>query len=213
MPSKKNLLKNVKLYLILDREVCDYPRLFEILQQALAAGVDIVQLRDKKGSAQEILKFSKSARELIKGKIPYIINDRVDLSLVSGATGVHVGQDDIPVRTARKILGTKAVLGASCQTFAQAKKAQSEGADYIGFGSVFKTLTKPQRHPMDLELLRKVMTEIKIPVFAIGGITVENLEQLCSLGVQRVAVCRDICLAKDIGRAVQQLRRVLDNAG
>ena len=203
---KKNSLKNARLYLILDTEVCDYSRLFEILKDSLRSGVDIVQLRDKRGSAKDILQFSLAAAKLINGRIPYVINDRVDLALISGCAGVHLGQEDIPLRTARKILGSRTLIGVSCQNLEQARKAQSEGADYVGFGSVFKTLTKPQRQPMELSLLNKVGSSVKIPVFAIGGINAQNAKGLRMRGVERIAVCRDICLAKDVSAAVRDLQ-------
>lgn len=209
MPQKKKLLENAKLYLILDREVNAYPRLFEILQQSVQGGVDMVQLRDKKGSAKDILEFSREARRFLRGRIPYIINDRVDLALIARADGVHLGQDDIPIPLARKMLGSRAMIGISCQTVVQVRKAQQAGADYIGFGSIFKTLTKPQRRPMDARLLKRVLKEGKLPVFAIGGITLQNLSQLQANGVDRAAVCRDICLAKNVRGAAQRLKDIL----
>ena len=171
-------LNNAKLYLILDREVNTYKQLFDIAKKAIPAGVDIIQLRDKRGSAEEILSFSKRILNIIKGQIPYIINDRVDLAMISCSSGVHLGQEDIPFLAARKLIGKKALIGVSCQTLAHAQKAQKDGADYIGFGSVFKTMTKPDRQPLNLEILKQVFKEIKIPVFAIGGINLKNVDQI-----------------------------------
>lgn len=211
MRLKKISLKDRKLYLILDTDVCDYRRLLTVLKAAVVSGVDIVQLRDKKGQARDILEFSAAALEITKHKIPYIVNDRIDLALASGADGVHVGQDDIPVPVARKFAGKNLIIGTSCQTWAQAVQAQKEGADYIGFGSVFKTLTKPDRKPMDLKLLQNVIQHVKIPAFLIGGISMANLGQLIFWGAERVAVCRDICLAKNVARRVQDIRGQLGN--
>jgi len=206
---KEKLFKNSNFYLILDREVNSYPQLFNIAVTAVKNGVGIIQLRDKKGSADEILKFSAKIKKATGKRALYIVNDRVDLSLVSCADGVHLGQDDLPIFVARKILGKKAVIGVSCQTLAQAITAQKEGADYIGFGSVFKTKTKPQRSPMDLKLLRRVVRGVQIPVFAIGGIDLNNIAVLSRLGVRRVAVCRAICCARNVAEAASSFKRAL----
>lgn len=211
MRSKKMYLNGSKLYLILDRQVNSYERLFEIAQQTIPAGVDIIQLRDKNGSAKEILSFSKRILKLTKNRVPYIINDRIDLAITGQACGVHLGQDDVPLKVARRLIGNRAVIGVSCQTFPQAQKAMKEGADYIGFGSVFKTLTKPSRSPMDGKLLVQIITNIKIPVFAIGGIDLTNIAQLNEIGVHRVAVCRAICESKNCERTVKNFKHALES--
>jgi thiamine-phosphate diphosphorylase len=209
MRSRKILLKNSKLYLVLDTNVADYGRLFDILKEALKGGVDIVQLRDKKGEPAEMIDFTRRARKFLAGRAPFIVNDRVDVALVAGACGVHLGQEDLPLRTARRLLGPKVLIGVSCQTLAHAKKAQAQGADYIGFGSVFKTFTKPERSTMDLHLLSRVTREIKIPVFAIGGINEHNIARLTERGIKRVALTRAICKAKKPKVSAQHLKRIL----
>jgi len=203
-------LNDAKLYLILDRQVSSYERLFEIAQQAIPAGVNIIQLRDKSGSAKEILNFSKRILKLTSNRALYIINDRIDLAITSGACGVHLGQDDVPVKLARRMIGPNALIGVSCQTLTHAQRALEEGADYIGFGSVFKTLTKPNRHPMDIKLLKRIIKKITIPVFAIGGIDLKNAVQLKGIGVQRIAVCRAICKARNLGRAVKNFKAAIE---
>lgn len=203
------LLRDSNLYLILDREVNGYDELFEIARQAFAGGVRVMQLRDKKGLAKDIVQFSKKILKFFKNRIVYIVNDRVDLALAAGAHGVHLGQDDLSIAAARKMVGQKAVIGASCQSFSHAKKAEVQGADYIGFGSVFKTLTKPGRRPTDLSILSEAVREIGIPVFAIGGINLDNVRKLNARGVQRVAVCRAICNAGDVKRATKSFIDIL----
>lgn len=210
MRSRKRLSPTCRLYLILDTQVADYTKLFEIAKQAVQHGIDILQLRDKNGTVKDIMQFSRKILTLTKKRIPYILNDRVDLAMACGASGVHLGQDDIPVDKARKIMGAKYIIGASCQSLSHARQAQSLGADYIGFGSVFKTQTKPQRHPMELSLLTKVVRQINIPVFAIGGITFGNCSAVLTAGVKRVAVCRDVCLANNAGLAVKNLQLKLN---
>jgi len=202
-------LKSRRLYLILDTDVCDGEQLFRILKQAVRNGVDIVQLRSKKGTSREILRFVERSLHYLKGQVPFIVNDRLDLALAAGADGVHLGQDDLPVRLARQIVGPRFLIGASCQTVAQARQAQREGADYVGFGSVFKTLTKPERSPMNLLLLKRAISSVHIPIFPIGGIQLENIKQVTDFGVTRVAVTRALCLAEDVVRASQLFSQAL----
>ena len=212
MTSKKTRLNACKLYLILDAQVCDYKRLWSVLESGVNNGVDIVQLRDKLGTVQNALAFMMRAKRYLKGRVPFIVNDRADLACMAGASGVHVGQDDLPVAAARQICGRSALIGKSCQTLEHLRKACREGADYAGFGSVFKTQTKPNRLPMDLDLLQNVAVYAasrKIPVFAIGGITKENIACVSACGITRVAVCREILLAKDPARASRELKTLL----
>lgn len=191
--------------MILDREVNDYGRLLEIARESLP-GVGIVQLRDKKGCARDVLSFARKILKVFRGRIPFIVNDRVDLAMSSGADGVHLGQEDMPLKEARRIMGDQAIIGISCQTYAHARRAERDGADYIGFGSVFRTLTKPGRSPMDLELLRRVVRDIQIPVFAIGGITPDCMAGLRDLGVERFAVCRAVCEAGNIQKTIREMK-------
>ena len=209
MLSKSKCLRESKLYLILDAQVNSHSELLDILKKSVQGGVDIVQLRDKCGSARDILDFSRKALKITAGKVPYIINDRVDLAIMADADGVHLGQEDIPIALARRMMKPDAIIGVSCQTLAQAKAAQNDGADYIGFGSVFKTQTKPGRSAMDLKLLASVARKVSIPMFAIGGISRANIETLLPLGVSRVAICRDICESKDVKNAVQETKKIL----
>ena len=205
-------LNACKLYLILDTQVCDYKRLWSVLQSGVNNGVDIVQLRDKLGTVQNALSFVLRAQCYLKGRIPFIVNDRADLAVIAGASGVHVGQDDLSISDARRIGGRSMRVGRSCQTLAHLRAAVREGADYVGFGSVFTTQTKPDRLPMDLEVLRKAAlyaAKVKVPLFAIGGITHENVARVRGCGVTRVAVCREVLLAQDPGRSSRELKRAL----
>jgi thiamine-phosphate pyrophosphorylase len=213
MNLKRKRLAASRLYLILDAGVCSYDQLFDVLKQVVPAGVDIVQLRDKLGCPRDVLAFTKKALSWLKGRVPFIVNDRVDLARISGADGVHLGQDDIPLGAARKILGVRAIIGVSCQGKDHICKAFSGGADYAGFGSVFKTLTKPDRMPMDQGLLAEcaLLAERKeFPLFAIGGITAGTAGLVAGQGVRRVAVCRDILLAKDPRQTAETIRRELE---
>ncbi len=186
-----------------------YDKLFGILKQSASAGLDLVQLRDKKACAKDTVAFAGRVLSFLKRKIPLIINDRPDIAFTVGAAGVHLGQDDLPLKPVRRMLGKGFLIGVSCQTLAHALKAEEEGADYIGFGSVHKTLTKPGRRPMDPKLLEKVYKGIKVPIFAIGGISTENVGELTARGIDRVAVCRDICLSSQVANKTKQFKKIL----
>ena len=207
MPLKRKLLHKAVLYLILDRQVNDDGRLFEITRGSIRHGVDIIQLRDKLGTARDTLKCFKGILRAVNGRVPVIMNDRVDLAIAAGADGVHLGQEDIPIKDARRMIGPKAVIGVSCQSCEHARQAQRDGADYIGFGSVFKTLTKPERNPMNLDLFKKAVREISIPIFAVGGIASRNISALRAVGVKHFAVCRAVCTASNIGEAVSEIKK------
>ncbi len=209
MLSNKKRLNNAKLYLILDAQVLDYQKLLTLLKESVRFGVDVVQLRDKFGSAKDILLFCHKALKITRHQIPFILNDRVDLAQIAKVDGVHLGQDDISCKDARRMLGSKAIIGVSCQKCPQVVKALRDGADYVGFGSVFKTLTKPDRLPMDLKLLQAVLKKDHLPVFAIGGVNLGNVAYLKELGVSRIAVCRDILLAKNVSQTVDQYKELL----
>ena len=209
MTLKKRPWQRSSLYLILDAQVCDHARLWDVLQAGVNNGVDIVQLRDKLGTVLKSVAFIRRAQCYLKGRVPFIVNDRADIAVASGASGVHVGQDDLPVAVARAIVGRKVIVGKSCQTLAHLAQAQRDGADYAGFGSVFKTLTKPGRSAMDLQLLAEAVRRAKIPVFFIGGITRSNIPLVRAHGVTRVAVCREILLARHPARVAKELKRAL----
>lgn len=209
MISRSERLNNSRLYVILDAQVADYNELFRVVENCVSCGVDIVQLRDKTGETGNVLNFSKDIVKYLKKKILFIVNDSVKIALESGADGVHLGQSDGSVADARKEIGKNFLIGRSCQTLEQAMIAQDEGADYIGFGSVFKTLTKPERIPMDLSLLETVLRKIRIPVFPIGGIDLENIEQVISRGAGRVAVCRALCESARFARDAREFHEKL----
>ncbi|MBF0330615.1 MAG: thiamine phosphate synthase [Candidatus Omnitrophica bacterium] len=202
-------MQDSRLYLILDAQVCDHQRLWEVLKAGVNNGVDIVQLRDKLGTASKLVDFVKRAQAYLKGRVPFIVNDRADVALAAGASGVHVGQDDLAVSVVRKICGKGSFVGKSCQSIEHLLGAQTEGADYIGFGSVFKTKTKPGRRPMDIDLLYEVVKCSRVPVFAIGGITIKNIGAVRACGISRIAVCREILLSPDPGKSAASLKKTL----
>ncbi|MFT5387843.1 MAG: thiamine-phosphate pyrophosphorylase [Candidatus Omnitrophota bacterium] len=205
MHSNKELLQKAKLYLILDASVNNNDAILKVAEEAIVAGVDIIQIRAKGLPAKYVLDLSVKIKPILRDAI-LIINDRVDLTLLTDAHGVHVGQDDIPLQKAREFVG-RHMVGVSCQTLKQAQLAQEQGADYIGFGSIFKTKTKPERSPMNLDVLKEVIKNINIPVFPIGGIDLKNIAVLHDLGVRRFAVCRSISEASNIKETVKAFRK------
>ena len=206
MNAMTDLLSQARLYCVLDAQVAGYDQLFEILERSAGCGVDIFQIRDKQGSDRDIMEFTRRAVKYLNGKALFIVNDRVDLALNAQADGVHIGQHDDALKDVRCAAGSDLIVGVSCQTIPQAREAWSRGADYIGFGSVFKTQTKPGRDPMNLEMLAGVLQEAPVPVFAIGGITAERCDLLKRYGVTRVAVTRAVCCADDVCAAARTLK-------
>ncbi len=207
---KKKRLAGCRLYLILDAQVLKYKDLLAVTKKAVQAGVDIVQLRDKTGKAHEILRYARMIRKIAGKETLFIVNDRVDIAFLCGADGVHLGQDDLSAEDARKILGNGMIIGRSCQTLQHLRRAEGEGADYVGFGSVFATQTKPGRKPMDLGLLEKAVRMARVPLFVIGGITRKNMAIVTARGARRVAVCRDILLDGNAVGAVGELRSAIE---
>lgn len=197
MKSRKSLLKRSILYLILDR-----PGFTKVSLN----GIGVLQLRDKVSDKSHVLNLAiKLVKHLSKTKTLFIVNDYIDVALISGADGVHLGQADFPLKQARKILGKDRIIGISCHNLQQALKAQKEGADYIGIGPIYETATKPGYKPIGLNPLRQLKDKIKIPYFAIGNIHEGNIKEITATGARRIAVCRAILKADDPNRAVSQL--------
>jgi thiamine-phosphate pyrophosphorylase len=149
---------------------------------------------------------------LLNSKSIFIINDYIDIAKILDADGIHLGQDDISIGIARKILGKGKIIGISCHNLEQALRAQEKGADYISIGPVFPTSTKPNAKPISLRLIKKISRKIKIPFFAIGGINENNIIEVLSRGAKRVAVCRAVCQAKDIPITIKKLSEAIPRA-
>ena len=207
MTLKKKLSSASRLYLILDKDACAGNDLKKILIQAIAGGIDIVQLRDKSSPTKDTIRLGAKLLEICrKAGIPLIINDRLDVALAIDADGLHVGQDDLPVRCARKILGRQKIIGISCHSIKDVIAAQKEKCDYLGFGPVFKTLTKPWAHATGIKALRKALLISKKPIFAIGGITEKKLGDFVGCKPLRIAVIREICLARNPKETAKRLK-------
>ncbi len=183
------------------------------IEEALAAGVDYLQLREKDLSSAEYLRNAKAVKALcLNYRTPLIINDRIDIALLCGADGVHLGQTDVPVSDARRLLGESRIIGATAKTPEQARRAQQEGADYLGSGAFFTTSTKPDAAPLPEPVYLEILRSVSIPDLAIGGITPENCSLPLSLGADGLAVSAGILKADSIADAVRAFRRKLEKA-
>ena len=180
--------------------------LIEVMEAAIRGGADIVQLRDKETPPEELLGKARALRELTRRYgVPFIVNDYPELALEAEADGVHLGQEDMPIAEARRLLGEDKIIGISTHTIGQAREAVRAGADYIGVGPVYPTPTKPGRAAAGLEFVRQAAAEIAIPWVAIGGITAENSHLARQHGADGVAVISAITESADIGQTVKLL--------
>jgi thiamine-phosphate pyrophosphorylase len=185
--------------------------LVKAVQNISAAGDAIIQLRDKRSSKSDILKTALALKKALRfSKSVFIVNDHVDIARLVDADGVHLGQSDLPLEAARKLLGEDKIIGISCTNLREARLARDQGADYLGVGAVFPTRTKPESAPLGLELIKAVTKKINIPVFAIGGINEINIKEVLSLGVQGVAISSAICSASDKVLATRRFLNILN---
>ncbi len=177
---------------ITDRAHSSIP-LYKIAEIVLRAGVRFVQYREKNRTRREIYEEALILRDLTRRhEAALIINDHADIALAVGAEGVHLGQEDLPLKEARKIMGKK-IIGISTHDQAQAKEAEESGADYIGFGPLFETRTKDAGIPKGVEALRLTVETVGIPVVAIGGINMDNIESVLATGAAAVAMAAGFC--------------------
>lgn len=207
--SSRARLETCRLYLLAGERDC--PQGFErTIREAVAGGVDIVQLREKGGDDAQLLRRARQAREWTRAAgALLIVNDRPDVAVLADADGVHVGQEDLSCREARRIVGGERLVGVSTHSIEQARQAVLEGADYLGVGPVFPSETKEFANLAGPEFVREVAVEISLPWFAIGGISESNMPDLLAAGASRVAVSRAICGANEIRTAAEALSAAL----
>lgn len=201
-------LERALLYLILPCSVGARPAQ-EIAAAAIAGGVDVVQLRDKRASDSQVVASARALRAL-SGSALVIVNDRPDLARAAGADGVHLGQDDLAVDEARRIVGPGALVGISTHLPAQIAAAGASEADYLGVGPVYETPTKPGVEAVGLELVRCAAAIAAKPFFAIGGIDAARAPEVAAAGARRIAVVRAICDAEDPEAAARGLRTAVE---
>ena len=204
----EEILKENDLYFITDQK----ENLFEILEEILIAGVRIIQLRFKSGTDKDHLREAIKIKNLCKRyNSLFIVNDRVDIAIASNADGVHLGQDDLDLKTARKLLGYSKIIGISANNEIDISNAIKEGCDYIGIGPVFETTTKKNKKPIGIEKIKTLTKDLNIPWFAIGGIKANNISYLKSNGSKKVALVSQLMNAEDPKREAIMILKELSH--
>lgn len=195
------------VYLVTDRPLCLGRPLTSVVADAVRAGVACVQLREKTASTREFLTQALTLKQVLASTgIPLIINDRVDIALAAGAHGVHLGQTDMPYETARKLLGPRAVIGLSVETWADVTAAQDLDVDYLGVSPIFATPTKTDtKAAWGLDGLARVRAYSRHPLVAIGGLNEANAREIIAAGADAVAVVSAVCSADDPYTATRDL--------
>ncbi len=203
------------LYVITDRHIAQSRPLSAIVEAAIAGGASAVQLREKVATTREMIELGHALHSITKAaNIPLIVNDRVDVALAIDAEGVHVGQKDMPARLARQLLGPTKILGVSVTTPTEAHQAEVEGADYIGAGDIFGTLSKVDAGvPIGIHTLTAIVQAVSIPTVGIGGITAQNAIQVIRAGASGIAVISAVMGAANIEQTARQLRTIICSSG
>lgn len=204
--TKQEIKEAMCLYAVTDSMWLKKRTLPEVVEEALKGGATFMQIREKELPYNDFVKLAKDVKAVTdRYHVPYVIDDDVEIAKEIDADGVHIGQSDKDLIEARNILGPDKIIGVSAQTVEQAVKAEKNGADYLGVGSIFITSTKLDAQAVSLETLRAICEAVSIPVVAIGGIKTDNLLQLKGTGVDGVAVVSGIFAAEDIRRSTEAL--------
>lgn len=178
----------------------------QVVEEAIKAGVTLVQYRDKTATSRDAYALALKLKAITdRYAVPLIIDDRVDLALAVDAAGVHIGDDELPVDVVRKLIGSNKILGVSAKTIDRAKEAYQQGADYLGVGAIFPTTTKDSSL-VTKETLRTITSKVPIPIVAIGGIHLDNMDELKDTGIAGISVVSEIMLADSVPDRVRQLR-------
>ena len=205
-----NPLSRCFLYGIVDLGYVTPENVAPITARLLEGGVDILQLRAKNRPKTKIVRYAEAMLGLtIAAGVPLILNDYPDLLNEVEANGCHVGQEDFGVMEARELAGRDCVIGKSTHTLAQAHAAEREGADYLGFGPLFPTGTKPTAKAIGLTAIRTLHEQVNLPIFCIGGVKLENLKEILRAGAQRVCIVSDLLLALDVAKRTGEVKSVL----
>lgn len=199
-------MRDFQLYVITDERFHPGRDLFKVMEEAIIGGADIIQLRDKYSNKREVLKKARVLRRLtIQHDVLFIVNDHIDVAMAVNADGIHLGQNDLPLEEARRIIGNEKIIGISTHSLEQAKKAEDGGADYIGVGPVFSTGTKEDVvDPVTTRYVREAAETVGIPFVAIGGIKLHNVDQVLEAGAKRVCVVSEIVGSADVRGTCQK---------
>ncbi|WP_458403342.1 thiamine phosphate synthase [Methanobrevibacter sp.] len=202
---------DLSLYLVTDNSD-DEEKFLNTIEEAIKGGVSVVQIREKTADTLDFYNLALKVKEITtKYNVPLIINDRVDVALAIDADGVHVGQSDMPCDVTRKLIGEDKVLGVSAATIEEAKKAQNDGADYLGTGAVFPTQTKDDAPKTTKEELKEIVESVDIPVVAIGGITLENAHELTDTGIAGLSVVSAIMSSDNPKKSSEELLNIFNS--
>ena len=202
---------DLSLYLVTDKSD-DVDKFLKTIEEAIKGGVSVVQIREKTADTLDFYNLALKVKEITtQYNIPLIINDRVDVALAIDADGIHVGQSDMPCDVTRKLVGQDKIVGVSAATVEEAKKAEKDGADYIGAGAVFPTATKDDAPKITKEDLKEVVESVNIPVVAIGGITLENASQLKDSGIKGLSVVSAIMSSDDPKKSAEELLNIFNS--
>ena len=202
----------LRLYLVTNRYQDSLENFLKKVETACRSGVTIIQLREKNLTTNQYYQLAKQVKEITDAyQVPLIIDDRLDICLAVDAAGLHIGDDELPVSVARKVLGPEKILGVTAKTVKRALEAETSGADYLGTGAIFPTITKENAPITLISTLKTICQTVAIPVVAIGGLTSENIDQLAETGIAGVAVVRDLMQAEDIEAKTQAFLTKLDD--
>ena len=202
---------DLSLYLVTDNSD-DVEKFLNTIEEAIKGGTTVVQIREKTADTLDFYNLALKVKEITeKYNVPLIINDRVDVALAVDADGVHVGQSDMPCDVTRKLIGEDKILGVSAATIEEAKKAQKDGADYIGTGAVFPTQTKDDAPKVTKKELKEIVESIEIPVVAIGGITLENAHELNDTGIAGLSVVSAIMSSENPKKSSEELLNIFNS--
>jgi thiamine-phosphate pyrophosphorylase len=205
-----NLLSSYFLYGIVDLGYVVPDRVATVTTRLIDGGIDILQLRAKQRSKAEIVRFAEAMLPITRGaEVPLILNDHPDLLRDVDADGCHVGQEDLGVDAVRDLVQRSCIIGKSTHSLAEALAAEKEGADYIGFGPLFPTATKPDAKPIGLRDIRAVHQQVKVPIFCIGGIKLDNLPGILLAGCKRVCIVSELLLASDVAKRTREVKSLL----
>lgn len=201
---------DLQLYFITDSTGYEEEKFLDQIEQAILGGVTFLQLREKEKSTRAYIELAEKVHQITKKyKVPLIIDDRVDVAMAIDAEGVHVGQSDMPVHIARKLMGPDKIIGATTKTVDQAVEAYKQGADYLGVGAIYPTTTKVKTVLTSIETLGEICSTVPIPVNAIGGLQKENIDILKGISIAGICVVSAIMKAQDGRIAAEELRVAL----
>jgi thiamine-phosphate pyrophosphorylase len=198
------------LYGIIDLGYVEKSNAVHAAEAMIKGGVDLIQLRGKQEAIEELVDVAEELHELTAHSgTPLIVNDHAEVASKVPVEGVHVGQDDDSIEVARRKAGRALAVGKSAHSLAQARTAQGEGADYIGFGPIFATPTKPDYEPIGLQDIKQAHLDVNLPIFCIGGIKLDNLKEVIAAGARRVAIVSGLLKAPDVAAYAREAKRLL----